>query len=110
GLATPTLATNPGSQSVSNGIPEPQGDSFALDQARFEQNQDPSDGLGPLFNATSCATCHANGVTGAASQMSEIRAGHKDASGNFVNPTILINHGATTVTGRSIVDDRAICA
>lgn len=110
GFDTPTLAVNPGSQSVSNGIPEPSGDSFALDQAKFEQNHDVNDGLGPLFNATSCATCHANGITGAASQMSEIRVGHRDATGNFVNPTVLINHGDTTVTGRSIINDRAVCA
>jgi CxxC motif-containing protein (DUF1111 family) len=34
--------------------------------------------------------------------------GHNDANGNFVNPTILINDGQNTITGRSIVDDRAI--
>ena len=33
GFATPMLATNPGSQSVSNGIAEPAGDTFARDQA-----------------------------------------------------------------------------
>jgi len=32
GFDTPTLVVNPGSQSVSNGIAEPVGDSFALDQ------------------------------------------------------------------------------
>jgi CxxC motif-containing protein (DUF1111 family) len=42
--------------------------------------------------------------------MSEIRVGHRDSSGKFVNPTILINNGMTSVTGRSIVNDRAICA
>jgi CxxC motif-containing protein (DUF1111 family) len=34
--------------------------------------------------------------------------GHNDANGNFVNPTILINDGKDTITGRSIVNDRAI--
>jgi len=34
--------------------------------------------------------------------------GHNDANGNFVNPTIFINDGQDTITGRSIVDDRAI--
>ena len=29
-------------------------------------------------------------------------------NGNFVNPTIVINDGKDTITGRSIVDDRAI--
>ena len=99
----------PGSQSVSNGIAEPPGDTFALDQAQFERRHDPSTGLGPVFNATACAECHENGVTGAASQFTELRAGHKDANGNFVNPTIVINDGTNTITGRSIINDRAIC-
>jgi CxxC motif-containing protein (DUF1111 family) len=48
-------------------------------------------------------------VTGAASQFTEQRVGHKDANGNFVNPTIAINGGANMITGRSIVNDRSIC-
>jgi len=110
GFDTPTLADNPGSQSISNGLPEPPGDTFALDQQQFERRHDPKSGLGPVFNATSCAECHQNGVTGTASQFTEFRAGHKDANGNFVNPTILINEGANTISGRSIVNDRSICA
>jgi len=109
GFTTPTLAANPGSQSVSNGVTEPPGDTFALDQAQFELRHDLSTGLGPLFNATACAECHENGVTGAASQITELRVGHQDANGNFVNPTVLINHGANTISGRSIINDRAVC-
>jgi CxxC motif-containing protein (DUF1111 family) len=96
-------------QSVSNGIAEPPGDSFALDQAQFERTHDPSTGLGPVFNARACAECHNNGVTGAASQFTEVRVAHRDANGNFVNPTILINGGENTISGRSIVNDRSIC-
>jgi CxxC motif-containing protein (DUF1111 family) len=119
GLTTPTLGqtisptgeliVNPGLQSVSNGIAEPPGDTFALDQAQFERKHDPSTGLGPVFNATACVDCHNNGVAGAASQFTEQRVGHNDANGNFVNPTITINGGADTITGRSIVNDRSIC-
>jgi CxxC motif-containing protein (DUF1111 family) len=107
---TPTLGQNPGSQSVSNGIPEPPGDTFALDQQRFERRNGVDDGLGPVFNATGCADCHQNPVTGGPSQITEIRAGHLDPTGKFVNPTIPISDGTSTITGRSIVDDRAICA
>ena len=110
GFTTPTLAADSGSKSISNGIPEPPGDTFARDQQVFELRHDLSTGLGPVFNATACAECHQNGVTGAASQMTELRAGHSDANGNFVNPTLLINHGANTISGRSIVDDRSVCA
>ena len=109
GFNTPTLTMNPGSQSISNGAPEPPGDTFALDQAQFERVHDPTSGLGPLFNAASCAQCHQNIVTGSASQITEVRAGHKDANGNFVNPTVVINQGNTQVGGRSIVNDRSIC-
>jgi CxxC motif-containing protein (DUF1111 family) len=109
-FATPILASQPGSQSVSNGMPEPPGDTFGLDQTRFETVHDASNGLGPLFNASSCVTCHATPVSGAASQMTEIRVGHQDDNGNFVNPSIAINEGQNTVGGRSIVNDRAMCA
>src|ERR1700730_2144234 len=44
------------------------------------------------------------------SQFTEIRAGHKDADGNFTNPTVLINNSAASITGRSIINDRSICA
>src|SRR5579862_3105391 len=88
---------------------EPPGDTFVADQMQFERVHDPTNGLGPLFNATSCAQCHQNNVTGSASQITELRVGHKDPNGNFVNPTVLINEGATSVSGRSIVNDRAIC-
>jgi CxxC motif-containing protein (DUF1111 family) len=119
GFTTPTLghAISPtgeltvsaGSQSVSNGIAEPPGDTFALDQAQFERRHDASTGLGPVFNATACVDCHNNGVAGAASQFTEQRVGHNDVNGNFVNPTVAINGGASTITGRSIVNDRSIC-
>jgi CxxC motif-containing protein (DUF1111 family) len=108
------LANNPGSQSVSNGIPEPANagfvaDTFAIDQQNFEAREGNDTGLGPVYSATSCADCRQNPVTGGASQMTEIRAGHNDANGNFVNPTIVINEGQNTITGRSIINDRAIC-
>jgi len=108
GFDTPALSQSPGSESISNGITEPPGDTFALDQQRFEQVHDAKGGLGPVFNATSCVACHANPVTGGPSQFTEMRVGHKDANGNFVSPTIPINDGADTIKGRSLVNDRAV--
>ena len=95
--------------SVSNGIVEPTGDTFALDQQVYEENETVAGGLGPVYNATSCVSCHQNPNSGAASQITELRVGHHDAQGNFVNPTILINDGQNKITGRSIMNDRAIC-
>jgi len=108
GFDTPTLAQNPGSQSKNNGLAEPPGDTYALDQQVYEQVHDVSSGLGPVYNGRACAECHQNPVSGAASQFTELRVGHLDASGNFVNPTVPINDGANTIVGRSIINDRAV--
>jgi CxxC motif-containing protein (DUF1111 family) len=105
GFNTPSFN---GQHSISNGIAEPAGDTFALDQQIYEENETVAGGLGPVYNATSCVTCHQNPNSGAASQITELRVGHNDANGNFVNPTIFINDGKNTITGRSIVNDRAI--
>jgi len=105
GFNTPSFN---GSQSVSNGIVEPSGDTFARDQEVYEENHSVQTGLGPVYNATACVSCHENPNSGGASQFTELRVGHKDENGNFVNPTIFINDGMNTITGRSIVNDRAI--
>lgn len=109
GFNTPTLiAQNAGSQSTSNGIAEPAGDTFARDQQAFEAREDPSIGLGPVFNATACVECHQNPVTGGPGQITEIRVGHLDDNGNFVNPTITIEGGGA-ISGRSVINDRTVC-
>jgi CxxC motif-containing protein (DUF1111 family) len=105
GFNTPSFNS---AASINNGLVEPPGDTFARDQQVYEQNETVAQGLGPVYNATSCVNCHQNPNSGAASQITELRVGHNDANGNFVNPTILINDGNDTITGRSIVDDRAI--
>jgi CxxC motif-containing protein (DUF1111 family) len=110
GFSTPTLTNNPGSQSVSNGMPQPANDTFADDQATFEEEDGVDKGLGPIYNARSCTECHQNPVTGGGGQVAELRVGHNDKSGKFVNPSIQINDGATTVPNRSLVNDRSICA
>src|SRR5258706_5575981 len=94
GFDTPTLAENAGSQSSSNGIVEPPGDTYRLDQQLFERREDASVGLGPVLNALSCSERHQNPVSGGPSQITEVRVGHKDSNGNFVNPAIVINGGA----------------
>ncbi|MGA7906162.1 MAG: di-heme oxidoredictase family protein, partial [Candidatus Sulfotelmatobacter sp.] len=79
------------------------------DQKTFEEVEQLSDGLGPLYNAQSCRECHQNPVSGASSQVSELRVGHLGPDGHFRNPEIPIAHGAEVITGRSLVNDRAIC-
>ncbi|HXA36166.1 MAG TPA: di-heme oxidoredictase family protein [Steroidobacteraceae bacterium] len=79
------------------------------DQAKFEQFEAISDGLGPLYNAQSCRECHQNPVTGGASQVMELRVGHPGPDGKFQNAEIPINHGSEIIKGRSLVNQRAIC-
>jgi CxxC motif-containing protein (DUF1111 family) len=108
GFKTPTLGENPGGQSESNGMPPTSGGSFADDQAEFEEAEGIDEGLGPVYNARSCTDCHQNPVTGGSSQVTEFRAGHFEHR-RFVNPTVEIKNGRATISGRSLINDRAIC-
>jgi CxxC motif-containing protein (DUF1111 family) len=93
----------------SNGFSDP--DRRKADQKFFEEMEHIApDGLGPLYNAQSCRECHQTPVSGATSQVSELRVGHVDAHGFFQNPEIPINHGAAVIKDRTLVNDRAICA
>ncbi len=93
----------------SNGFSDPT--RRTADQTFFEEVEDITpDGLGPLYNALSCRECHQTPVTGAASQVAELRVGHVDAHGLFQTPAIPINHGAEVIRDRTLVNDRAICA
>ncbi len=79
------------------------------DLDKFEEVEHISDGLGPLYNAQSCRECHQNPASGGASQVAELRVGHRGPNGKFENPSIPIDHGKETITGRTLVNDRAIC-
>ncbi len=92
----------------SNGFSDPA--RRLADQKLFDEVEHIApDGLGPLYNAQSCRECHQSPVTGAASQITELRVGHIDAHGLFQNPEIPINHGAEVIKDRTLVNDRAIC-
>jgi CxxC motif-containing protein (DUF1111 family) len=79
------------------------------DQAKFDEIEQISDGLGPLYNAQSCRECHQNPTSGGSSQVSELRVGHRGPDGKFQNPEIPIARGAEIIKGRTLVNDRAIC-
>jgi CxxC motif-containing protein (DUF1111 family) len=81
----------------------------SADRAVFDEVEGADQGLGPLYNAQSCRECHQSPVSGAASQVTELRVGHTDRSGNFENPDIAIGDGAEVVHARSLVNDRSIC-
>src|SRR5215471_4938982 len=79
------------------------------DQGKFDEVENVADGLGPLYNAQSCRECHQNPQSGGASQVNELRVGHLGPDGRFRNPDIPIAAGTVTISGRTLVNDRAIC-
>src|SRR5207302_6990040 len=91
----------------SNGVVD--GSTHEADQTTFDEVEEIGDGLGPLYNAQSCRECHQNPTSGGPSQITELRVGHLGPDRHFRNPEIPIAHGAETITGRSLVNLRAIC-
>ncbi len=79
------------------------------DLEAFDDVESVEDGLGPLYNAQSCRECHQNPTSGGVSQITELRVGHRGPGGRFQNPEIPIARGAEVITGRTLVNDRAIC-
>jgi CxxC motif-containing protein (DUF1111 family) len=71
---------------------------FDGDRGVFEERESIVDGLGPVYNAQACSECHQSPVTGATSQIGELRAGH-------FNGSTFVDH-----PGGSLINDRAIDA
>jgi CxxC motif-containing protein (DUF1111 family) len=112
-----------------------------VEQAIHDQNRDVfdevegvADGLGPVFNAQSCRACHLNPVSGAGSQITELRVAYSGEQrierrrrhlgrgrerrrrefaiglgDDYADPDILINYGRDTIFGRSLINDHAVC-
>ena len=51
-----------------------------LDRVKFDEVEQISDGLGPVYNAQACRECHQNPVSGSSSQILELRAGSTSGS------------------------------
>src|SRR5881398_284966 len=80
-----------------------------VDQEAFDEVEEIADGLGPLYNAQACRECHQNPTSGAASQITELRVGHLGPDGRFQNADIPTARGQVVISGRTLVNDRAIC-
>jgi CxxC motif-containing protein (DUF1111 family) len=96
-----------GFDNKSNGVTDDP--THQTDQTRFDEVEGVADGLGPIYNAQSCRECHQNPTSGGASQVTELRVGHLGPDGKFRNPNIPIARGTVIISGRSLVNDRAIC-
>ena len=71
-------------------------DEFLVLRERFAKKDAISDGIGPVYNAVSCADCHENPVVGGNSQVLALRAGH-------VSGDTFVDH-----PGGSLIQERAI--
>src|SRR5258707_13860308 len=71
---------------------------FDAARTTFEERDDIAGGLGPVYNAQSCAECHQTPVVGGISQVTELRAGH-------FNGTAFVDH-----PGGSLINDRSVDA
>src|SRR5436190_2054297 len=96
-----------GFDDLSNGVVDDS--THHADQDAFDEVEAVDDGLGPLYNAQSCRECHQNPTSGGVSQTAELRVGHRSATGQFENPSIPIDDGKAVISGRTLVNDRAIC-
>lgn len=74
--------------------------SFEDNKFIFEEREVADDGLGPTYNDVACVACHQSPDTGGISQTNELRAGHLNSVGTFVNPP----------GGSSLIQLRAIAA
>lgn len=74
--------------------------SFEDNKFIFEERETAEDGLGPVYNDTACSSCHQNPETGGIGQQRELRAGHLNSAGTFINPP----------GGSSLIQLRAIAA
>jgi CxxC motif-containing protein (DUF1111 family) len=65
------------------GITPVEFEEFRLGLEDFLEVEASEEGLGPAFNGTSCAVCHNIPTIGGAGTMAELRAGRRNANGEF---------------------------
>ena len=66
-----------------SGITPVEFEEFRLGLEDFLEVEASEEGLGPAFNGTSCAVCHNIPTIGGAGTMAELRAGRRNANGEF---------------------------
>src|SRR5690242_13234888 len=82
------------------GLPPEAVASFAAGRRQFEAVETPASGLGPVFNAASCAACHKDPASGGSSATFVTRFGRTGPDGFDTMPEdggpVLQRHGITT--------------
>jgi CxxC motif-containing protein (DUF1111 family) len=116
GAPPPPTEAPTGFDNVTNGFEEQE--AFDEDREEFEEvetilpdptlpEEEAGGGLGPVYNATSCVSCHQNPVTGSSSQVAELRAGHREPDPTDPSPTKV---KFVEAPGGSLIHQRAIDA
>ena len=105
--AAPPVEAPTGFDGASNGLVDQA--MHDKDREDFDEIEAIEDGLGPLYNAQACRECHQDPISGGASQITELRVGHRGKKDLFENPEIPIARGNEIIRNRSLVNDRAIC-
>ncbi len=105
-VATAGLLVMGGNPPVRFGDPLPGIDSglltrFHVGKEAFEDVEDAGDGLGPVFNDVSCASCHSQGATGGGSVILETRFGR--LSGGVFDPLTHLGGSLIQTTGIGLV-------
>jgi CxxC motif-containing protein (DUF1111 family) len=107
----PAAFDNKTNEFIKQGDPIPPGatptpGTFEADKFIFSVVEEIEDGLGPVYNAQSCRECHQNPVTGAISQINELRAGHLERPGG-PHPCLACPPIFVDAPGGSLINDRA---
>jgi CxxC motif-containing protein (DUF1111 family) len=89
-------------------------------QEEFEEEETPEDGLGPVFNNTSCAACHSNPAIGGDSNILETRFGYyssnnefnamEDVGGSLLQSQAIHLEGACRLRGETVPRDATTVA
>lgn len=102
-----------------HGLSTTEEQSFRDGRAAFETTEGPEDGLGPVFNDTSCVACHNAGATGGGSATLETRFGTLDngafdplasRGGSLIQTTGIGVAGTCTFVGEVVPPQATIVA
>src|SRR5262249_32832891 len=99
-----------GFNNLTNGfIPQTEHDK---NREEFEHQETIAEGLGPVYTARSCASCHGHPVTGGSGVVTATFAGHLDGSGNYTGATAELGDGSVFSLAPvfGFIWPRAICS
>ena len=103
----PDGGTTPSPAAFGDPLPALTADELALFQAgkeAFQTAEDAAEGLGPVFNDSSCVACHQGPAVGGSNDRLETRFGRRNRDGSFdplaaEGGSLLQDHGIGAVTG-----------